>query len=94
MPPELLSVEEIDEALLTLDGWEIVDDYIRRELEFDGFMEAIDFINRIAVYADEMDHHPEIQNVYNTVSLGLSTHDAGGLTQKDFDLALKIDVEA
>lgn len=94
MPPELLSVEEIDEALLTLDGWEIVDDSIKREIEFEGFMDAIDFINRIAVYADEFDHHPEIYNVYNTVALTLSTHDAGGLTQKDFDLASRIDTEA
>ncbi|AWV89073.1 4a-hydroxytetrahydrobiopterin dehydratase [Bradymonas sediminis] len=94
MAADLLSVEEIDEALLTLDGWEVVDDSIRRELEFDDFMEAIDFITRIAVYAEEMDHHPEIRNVYNIVSLALTTHDAGGLTQKDFDLALKIDIEA
>ena len=94
MAADLLSVEEIDEALLTLDGWEVVDDSIRRELEFDDFMEAIDFITRIAVYAEELDHHPEIRNVYNIVSLALTTHDAGGLTQKDFDLALKIDIEA
>jgi len=94
MPPELLSAEEIDDALLRLDGWEVVEESIQREFEFDGFMEAIDFINRISVFAEELDHHPEIHNVYNTVSLTLSTHDAGGLTQKDFALAAKIDNEA
>lgn len=94
MPPELLSAEEIDDALLRLDGWEVVEESIHREFEFDGFMEAIDFINRIASIAEELDHHPEIHNVYNTVSLTLSTHDAGGLTLKDFALAAKIDNEA
>jgi 4a-hydroxytetrahydrobiopterin dehydratase len=88
---ELLSDEEIEERLEALDGWERDEDIIERTLEFGGFMEAIDFINRIAPLADEADHHPEIFNVYSTVELALTTHDAGGLTDKDFDLAEQID---
>lgn len=93
MPAELLSDDEIEERLEELDDWEWVEDSIEREIEFDSFMDAIEFINRIANHAEEADHHPEIFNVYNTVELSLTTHDAGGLTNKDFDLAAKIDLE-
>lgn len=93
MAAELLSDEEIEERLEELDDWEWIDDSIERSIEFDSFMDAIEFINRIANHAEEADHHPEIFNVYNTVELSLTTHDAGGLTHKDFDLAAKIDLE-
>jgi 4a-hydroxytetrahydrobiopterin dehydratase len=93
MPAEQLDDHEIEERLEELDDWELSDDTIERLIEFDSFMDAIDFINRIANHAEEMDHHPEIFNVYNTVELALTTHDAGGLTHKDFDLAAKIDLE-
>ena len=88
---EKLSSKDIEAGLERLDGWTRDGDQIERKLEFDGFMEAIAFINRIAELADAADHHPEIFNVYNRVELVLTTHDAGGLTQKDFDLAAKID---
>lgn len=88
---ELLSDEEIEERLEAIDDWVLNDEVIERTLEFGGFMEAIDFINRIAPLADEADHHPEIFNVYNTVELTLTTHDSGGLTDKDFDLAEQIE---
>lgn len=93
MTINLLSPGELDDALADLDDWELVGDGIQREIEFDSFMEAIDFINRIAQWAEEFDHHPEIQNVYTTVSLYLTTHDAGGLTSRDIELAAKIDGE-
>lgn len=93
MAPELLSDEEIEERLEEIEDWEWVDDSIERHIEFDSFMDAIEFINRIANHAEEADHHPEIFNVYNTVELSLTTHDSGGLTHKDFDLAAKIDLE-
>ena len=93
MAPELLSDEEVEERLEELDDWEWIDDSIERSIEFDSFMDAIDFINRIANHAEEADHHPEIFNDYNTVELSLTTHDSGGLTHKDFDLAAKIDLE-
>ena len=92
---ELLSDEEIAERLERLEDWSLNDaeDYIERTIEFGGFLEAIDFISRIAPLAEAADHHPEIFNVYNRVELALSTHDAGGLTDKDFDLAEDIDAE-
>lgn len=93
MSTEKLSDDEIAERLESLDGWTRDGDTIERELEFDGFNQAIGFINRIAEHADEADHHPEIFNVYNTVELTLTTHDAGGLTDKDFDLADRINDE-
>ena len=83
--------EEIDAALEGLDGWKRNGDQIERKLEFDDFMAAIAFINRIAELAEAADHHPEIFNVYNRVELVLTTHDAGGLTRKDLSLAAEID---
>lgn len=88
-----LSDDEIADRLESLEGWTRDGDEIQRSLEFDGFNEAVGFINRIAEHADEADHHPEIFNVYNQVDLTLTTHDAGGLTDKDFDLAEKINGE-
>lgn len=86
-----LDDSEIESRLKRLDSWNREGDAIKRHLEFDGFMDAIAFINRIAELANTADHHPEIFNVYNNVDLTLTTHDAGGLTKKDFDLALQID---
>lgn len=88
-----LSDDEIADRLESLEGWTRDGDEIQRSLEFDGFNEAVGFINRIAEHADDADHHPEIFNVYNQVDLTLTTHDAGGLTDKDFDLAEKINGE-
>ena len=78
-------------ALADLDGWESTGDAIRRAWKFDGFRDAIDFIVRLADLADEADHHPELKNVYNTVEVVLTSHDAGGITQRDLDLASAID---
>ncbi len=88
-----LSDDAIDQRLEGLTGWSREGDTIERSIEFDGFNAAIDFINRIAEHADRADHHPEIFNVYNQVDLTLTTHDAGGLTEKDFQLAEKINDE-
>ena len=88
-----LSDDQIEDRLADLDGWTREGDTIEREIKFDGFTDAIDFINRIAEHADAADHHPEIFNVYNTVELTLTTHDAGGLTDDDFALAQKINGE-
>ena len=81
----------ISQRLGALDGWARNGTQIERKLEFDDFMSAIAFINRIAELAEAADHHPELFNVYNRVELVLTTHDAGGLTAKDFDLAEQID---
>jgi 4a-hydroxytetrahydrobiopterin dehydratase len=87
----LLDHDTVRFALTELDGWELEGDTIRRELRFEGFREAIAFINRVADLADAADHHPELTNVYATVTVALTTHDAGGVTAKDLDLAREID---
>ena len=72
--------------------WTESDNKLNREFKFKDFNEAISFINRIAVVSEESNHHPEIYNVYNKVIISLCTHDQGSvLTDKDYDLAKKID---
>ena len=67
---------------------------IRRNLRFADFAEAFGFMTRVAILAEKADHHPEWFNVYNRVEILLTTHDADGLSQRDIDLAGKIDVIA
>ena len=76
-------------AIGGLDGWTEVDgrDAIGKEFQFKTFNQAFGFMSRVALKAEKMDHHPEWFNVYNKVVVTLSTHDAGGVTQKDIDLA-------
>ncbi len=93
MGNQRLSDEQIAQELKKHPEWTRKGDAIERILEFRGFRDAIDFVMQIAPHADAADHHPEIFNVYNKVELRLTTHDAGGLTQKDFDLATLIDQE-
>lgn len=81
----------IERELATLDGWERDGDALFRELRFDGFREAIGFIDRVADLAEDAGHHPELTNVYSRVTVRLTTHDAGGITRKDVDLARAID---
>ena len=86
-----LDTAAIDRELSTLDGWRREDDALVRELRFDGFRDAIAFIDRVADVADAADHHPELHNVYATVTVRLTTHDVGGITTADVDLARAID---
>ena len=85
-----LSPEEIEKQLERLAHWKFEENKIVRHLQFDTFMLAIAFINRIAPLAEVADHHPEIFNVYNRVELVLTTHDCSGLSLKDFALAEEI----
>jgi 4a-hydroxytetrahydrobiopterin dehydratase len=80
-------------ALATLPAWKAVDgrDAITRTFAFADFKEAFAFMTRVALAAEKMDHHPEWSNVYRTVTITLSTHDAGGLTERDIALARAID---
>jgi Pterin-4a-carbinolamine dehydratase len=82
-----------DAALEGLPGWALTDDGlgIERELKFGDFNEAFGFMTRVAIHADKADHHPEWFNVYNKVKVRLTTHDAGGLSQRDIDMARFID---
>lgn len=87
-----LSEQEISEALNSLKGWEQGDDTIKKEFEFKDFSEALGFIVRVGLEAEKQVHHPGLFNVYNTVNIELSTHDAGDkITQKDVDLAKAIE---
>ena len=80
-------------AIHELHGWtEVADrDAIRKSYHFGDFSEAWGFISRIALLAEKMDHHPELFNVYNRVEVILSTHDAGGISERDIRLAHAID---
>ncbi|WP_254126892.1 4a-hydroxytetrahydrobiopterin dehydratase [Aquihabitans sp. G128] len=68
-------------------GWELTGDRLHRELEFADFTEAFAFMTRVAAEAERMDHHPDWSNSYNTVTIDLVSHDAGGLTSRDQALA-------
>lgn len=87
-----LDRDNIEQALRELEGWSYEEGTLRRSYEFGDFREAVSFIVRISFVAEEMNHHPEIKNVYNTVELSLSTHDAGNaVTRTDLELARRID---
>jgi len=81
----------ITEALRRTPGWERAGAEIRRTYRFRDFREALAFVNRVGGLAEAAGHHPDIDIRYNTVTLALTTHDAGGLSAKDFDLARAID---
>lgn len=87
----ILDEATIRAALDDLDGWYLEENAIVRELRFDSFPAAIAFIDRIVPLAEAANHHPELFNVYATVRVTLSTHDAGGVTAKDLALAREID---
>jgi len=88
---EKLTTEQAKSRLRELKGWQLDGGAIKKEWEFADFREAMKFINQIADLANTHDHHPELFNVYNKVSLRFSTHDAGGLTNRDFRIAGEID---
>jgi len=93
-----MAVQRLDEgardtALASLTGWsyDAAADGIRREFTFENFAAAFAFMSHVAILAEKADHHPEWSNVYNRVNILLTTHDAGGLSQRDIDLAQQID---
>jgi len=87
---KVLTINEVNHHLKNLDDWQLDNNAIKREWIFKDFSEAVDFINMIAVIAENHNHHPEIYNVYNRVSLRFNTHDAGGITEKDINIAKEI----
>mgnify|MGYP001221923080 CR=1 FL=1 len=88
-----LPPESVDKALGKLDGWNLSADTksIHKELKFKDFNHAWGFMNRVALLAEKMDHHPEWFNVYNRVEITLTTHDAGGISERDIKMASAID---
>jgi 4a-hydroxytetrahydrobiopterin dehydratase len=82
-----LSDAEIQARLASLPGWTVQAGKLHRELRFADFVQAFAFMTRCALLAEKRDHHPEWFNVYNKVVIDLTTHDAGGISAKDFELA-------
>jgi 4a-hydroxytetrahydrobiopterin dehydratase len=91
-----LAGEARGKALAELQGWSTVDgrDAIAKAFKFKDFNQAFGFMTRVALMAEKMDHHPEWSNVYNKVDVVLSSHDAGGVTERDIRLAKFIDLAA
>ncbi|MAE52068.1 MAG: 4a-hydroxytetrahydrobiopterin dehydratase [Micavibrio sp.] len=88
-----LPADTVDNALKSLTGWNLSADTksIHKDLKFQDFNQAWGFMNRVALLAEKMDHHPEWFNVYNRVEIKLTTHDAGGISDRDITMAKAID---
>ncbi len=89
--PKALSTDEINVRLASLDGWALENGKLHRKFVFANFIEAFGFMTSAALVAEKMDHHPEWSNVYNRVAVDLTTHDADGVTELDFELAAAMD---
>jgi len=88
---EPLDKETIEKKLLRFPDWEYFENAIHAEFEFDNFKDCFSAMSRIAFECEALNHHPDWTNVYNVLSISLSTHDAGGVTNKDFQLAEAIE---
>ena len=91
---ELLTGAALEEAVETLDGWSLEEGKLHKEYVFSDFVEAFAFMTAAALCAERKNHHPEWFNVYRTVRVDLSTHDAGGITTWDVELASEFDALA
>lgn len=91
MPAIKMTTENINLSMETLSGWKFLNEGIEKDFVFKNFNEAFGFLTRIAMLSEKMDHHAECSGVYNKVHLRLSTHDAGGVTIKDLDMAKEIE---
>lgn len=87
---EKLTVFEINKKLETLLDWDFFEDALHTDFEFDNFKDCMSAMNRIAFECEALNHHPEWSNMYNTLDIKLTTHDAGGVTELDFKLAQAI----
>jgi len=85
-----LSEEEITRGLGSLEGWRREGDTIEKDFEQGDFQGSVDFVNRLAPVADEMNHHPDLSVTWSTVKVSITTHSEGGLTANDFELARKL----
>ena len=86
-----LSQLDIKEDLKNLPGWNVINEKLHKEFEFDSFNQAFGFMTRAAMEIEKMNHHPEWFNVYNRITVELTTHDAGGITKNDVNLAKILD---
>lgn len=85
-----LSEAELSSVLEDLPGWQLIDGKLKHEWTFSNFSEAFGFMSRVALLAEQMDHHPEWSNVYNRVSIELISHDVNGISQRDVLMAQSI----
>ncbi len=88
---EKLTTKQIDDQMASLEGWEYINNGIETTFEFKNFKEAFTVMTRIAFECEAQNHHPEWTNVYKSLHIRLSTHDADGVTEKDFALANSIE---
>ncbi len=82
-----LSQLDVEEQLKNLSGWSVINGKLHKEFQFDSFNQAFGFMTRAAMEIEKMNHHPEWFNVYNRITIELTTHDAGGITKNDVNLA-------
>ena len=88
---DLIKQSELKDRMKKIPEWELEKNQIERTFEFDDFVDAIDFVDRVAEVVEEEEHHPDIDIRYNKVRLTVSTHSKGGLTELDFNLAERIE---
>ena len=87
----LMNEQNVQQMLVELPGWELKDNAIEKTYTFDGFIRAMGFLNAVATTAEGAQHHPDMTIRYTRVTMSLSTHSEGGLTEKDFDMAGRIE---
>ncbi len=88
---KVLSRDEIEKKLGSLPGWKLTEEGIRKRYKLDSFLSVIDLVRRVAKAAEAANHHPDILIQYDQVTFTLTTHDAGGITRKDFELAARVE---
>jgi 4a-hydroxytetrahydrobiopterin dehydratase len=86
-----LEAAEMEKRLAELNGWRIAEEKLTKRFKFDNFSSALEFVNRAGAIADKMDHHPDITFGWGYAEFFITTHDAGGITERDFALAKAID---
>ena len=91
MAREKLSAEKIEESLANLDGWTTEDSKLKKRFEFENFAQSLEFVNKVGEIAERRDHHPDIYFGWGYAEFEITTHDTGGLTHNDFELAEEID---
>ncbi len=87
----LLDQNQLDSFIENNSSWIIDNKTIKKEFKFDNFIDAFGFMTKVALLSEKMDHHPDWQNTYNTVKINLTTHDKGGITTNDIQLAESMD---
>ena len=87
----LIEQNQLDSFIKKNPSWEIENKTIKKEFKFDNFINAFGFMSKVAILSEKMDHHPDWQNTYNKVKINLTTHNKGGITTNDINLAESID---